>query len=168
MRSTIITLICLLLSSCVTWTEQTRNEVLLPAVTAAWGTPEAGVMSDILWGVDNATQAGELQDASTVLEHVDRMSSAIAQGDRFALATIPWPMLRMYAERGIDARVSSGSMVEQSAIFLRRRLTSFDEAFRKLTDPAYVATRTPLRRTGPVTVPTTQGPATLVVVAQQR
>lgn len=156
------------LTSCLTGSKVARDEGLMPAAQLAWGNDNYGVRSDTLRGIADALEDGDLVDSGALLGFVEQMGDALELGDRAALRTVPWLTLSPYADRGIDDRVDDGEMVEQAAVFLRRRLENFDLAIETLTNPAYAGLLPvqPKGSSGSPTVPTTLGPAPLVAVAR--
>jgi hypothetical protein len=150
----------MLLPSCLMASKSARNDTLMPAVALAWGNPEAGVQSDTLRGIHDAIDDRDLNDAAILLGWTAQITMALELGDRPALQMIPWNQLAPYAARGIDDRVQDGQMVEQAAVFLRRRLDNFNAAYIALIDPNYVWTD-PVQvystRTEPATLPSPYG-----------
>jgi len=163
---TIMVVVGLILSSCTSLGRTSRQEALFPAVSMAWGTPEAGVQSDVIRGIEDALEDGDFLDGTVLLSYVDSMSTAIEAEDTIALGLAPWDTLKQFGERGIQDRVDDGEMVEAAAEFLRRRLLNFDEAVRVLTDPYYAQLTYPSVRTDLRSrVATPQGKIPIVAVA---
>ena len=147
-----------------------RNDTLMPAVALAWGNQEAGVQSDTLRGIRDALEKREINDAAILLGWTAQITLALDMGDRVSLAAIPWNQLAPYASRGIDSRVADGQMVEQAAVFLRRRLDNFNAAYIALIDPNYVWTD-PVQirstRTQPATLPSPYGRVPIYAATRQ-
>lgn len=160
-------LLLILLTSCLSASKAARDHGLLPTVRLAWGSSMYGVLSDTERGIEDAVEDGDLADPGTMLSLVEQMTDALRTENRSALRMVPWDMLHVYADRGIQDRVDDGEMVPQAAVSLRRRLKNFDDAIEVLTDPNYIGFL-PMKPRGPSgspTVPTPLGNVPLVAVA---
>lgn len=115
--------------------EQAVEHALEPAVVLAWGEPGAtsGVRSDVVRGIADAVEDGDLVDSSVLDAFVLQMDAALADGgQRSALRVIPWDQLRPYGERGIQDRVDDGEIDPLIAPSLLERLSNFSLAISEL------------------------------------
>lgn len=100
-----------------------RDSALLPAVRTAW----PAVRADVQLGIDEA----KLDDTVAVQQAVDGLQVALDQGNVVQLGLAPWPVLEVYGERGIAARVSHGQVSSLVAPSLLERLHNFGLALAK-------------------------------------
>ena len=152
------------LTSCLTASKKARNESLMPAARLAWGTVEYGVQSDVLRGIQDAVDDGDLVDGTAYFGAVDDMTEALRAESRTALYLVAWDQIQPYVERGINDRVEDGEMVEQAAVFLRRRATEFAQSIATLTNRSYAWSVYDVSPDRGVTVPSNRGRTALVSI----
>lgn len=106
---------------------EARDEVLAPAVQAAWGS--------IVWDVDRGIQAGvdrgELtaEAALGLHETAAQLQDRIEAGIVSSADLVAWrAVLSGWAQVGIDDRVEDGEISSAVAGSLRERLKQFDES----------------------------------------
>lgn len=143
----------LVLTSCLGTQQAARDDALMGGFALSWGTDESGVRSDTIRGIADAVEDGDLASADGMLGLVAQMQAVVDTRDRSSLATVPWPTLEPYAERGIQDRIDDGEMVAQTAVFLTRRLERFSEAYFLLIDPRFAQWKPIQPRTNVVAVP---------------
>lgn len=103
-----------------------RELSLLPAIRTAW----PAVQSDLAVGIDDAAAGG--QDVSAVRVAVVDLDEAIVNGDALFVANVPWAVLEPYGERGVQVKVTNGTISPLVAPSLLERLHKFGEAIAKM------------------------------------
>lgn len=140
-------LLALTLTSCGTLRkgpDEVRDRALEPAMIMAWGIDtETGIRSDVVRGLADAVEDGDLADSAVLSAFVGQMDAALeAGGDREALRVIPWSQLRPYGDRGIQRLIDDEEIDALVAPSLTGRLDDFDDAIeRLLADPLVIDLR---------------------------
>lgn len=104
-----------------------RETVLMPAMAQAWSTP-------LMKQVEAAAVAGlpEGVDPAAVREKAAAMQIALDSGDRYAVNSGDWAMLRSAALAGIQARVKAGEIGPGVGLSLVETVRQFDQRMTQL------------------------------------
>lgn len=114
----------LLLAACVGG--KARDHALIPPMQLAW----PSVLRDVEEGVEQFGPDDDLRAAVQVAKL--QMKQALEAKDRFKLAMVDWPLLKTFAEKGIEYRVQQGTIGPGVGLSLLERVRLFDEAYRKV------------------------------------
>jgi hypothetical protein len=107
----------LVLTSCVS--ARVESTTLIPAVVGAW----PAVKSDVQAATTPPVAAIELMDV------------AVEQASKALLRQVPWELLRISAEEGIQNQLTSGMVGPNGASLLREQLIQMDRGMLQLQKP---------------------------------
>jgi hypothetical protein len=131
-RAMCLAIIFVLFTSCIGTRDKVIDTTLLPAMRLAWGGEVYGLQADVLRGIDDAHEDGDIDNPDPMRTLVDEMSAALDSGN---LSSTPWPALASFAERGIRDRIDDGEITAAVARELRLRVQRFEDALQASIAP---------------------------------
>lgn len=117
-----------LASSCLA--PEVRAASLFTPAETTW--PSVG--EDFFRGIEDATDAGELTlaAADSLRDQWGEMLDALRSQDPARLRAVPWPAMKVFAERGVGVALAEGSLGAFSAASAREQIQTFDQVVAQL------------------------------------